>query len=81
MYGAEARSIDGKNYLFVPVQRSDKNLNGIYKLEILSDGSLKEIAFSNNEEGADRMAVSKDGKTVIFSFTKDKKRHIAALKI
>ena len=81
MYGAEARSIDGKNYLFVPVQRSDKNLNGIYKLEILSDGSLKEIAFSNNEEGADRMAVSKDGKTVIFSFTKDKKRQMAAIKL
>ena len=81
MYGAEARNIDGKNYLFVPVQRSDNNLNGIYKLEILGDGSLEEIAFSNNEEGADRMAVSKDGKTVIFSFTKDKKRQMAALKL
>ena len=69
MYGAAGREIDGRHYLFIPVQRSaDETLNGIYQLEIQADGSLKEIAFSAKEEGVDRMTVSGDGDTVFFSY-------------
>lgn len=80
MYGAETRTIEGKNYLFIPVQRSTDELNGIYQLEINSDGTLTEIAFSNNVYGADRMAVSKDGNTVFYSFTGDE-RSMAVLQL
>lgn len=69
MYGAVGRALNGKHYLYVPVQRSaDENLNGVYQLEIKSDGSLEEIAFSVKTEGADRMAVSGDGDTIFFSY-------------
>lgn len=78
MYGGEVRTIDNKNYLFIPVQRSSADLNGIYKLELKDDGSLEEIAFSKQEEGADRMAVSKDGKAIFFSFRNDNKERLMA---
>jgi len=82
MYGGEVRVIDNKNYLFIPVQRSSDELNGIYQLEINSDGSLEEIAFSNQAEGADRMAVSQDGSTIFFSFEDDNDdRKVAAVQL
>lgn len=71
MYSAAGKQLNGKHYLYVAVQRSDSALNGIYQLEIMDDGSLKEIAFSNapdGADGADRMAVSGDGDTVYFSY-------------
>ncbi len=82
MYGGEVRTVNDKNYLFIPVQRSDKALNGIYKLEILADGSLKEISFSQKDEGADRMAVSKDASKVYFTFRdKSRKYNIAVVNV
>ncbi len=68
IYGAEGRVVDGVNYLYLPVQRSDEALNGIYQLRVLEDGSLEEVAFSQNDSGADRMAVSGDGNRIFFSF-------------
>lgn len=75
MYGAVGRELNGMHYLYIPLQRSsdmnsdrESELHGIYQLEIQSDGSLKEIAFSKNVEGVDRMAVSGDGDTVFFSY-------------
>jgi hypothetical protein len=86
MYGAAGREIDGTHYLFIPVQRSaDDALNGIYQLEIKADGSLKEVALSVKEEGADRMAVSGDGDTVFFSYRvrsgDDKGRYFGVVEI
>ncbi|MCP4326450.1 MAG: hypothetical protein GY787_32380 [Alteromonadales bacterium] len=70
MYSAAGRAFNGKDYLYIAVQRADSALNGIYQLEIMDDGSLKEVAFSNTPEGdgADRMTVSGDGDTVYFSY-------------
>lgn len=50
MYSAAGRDFNGKHYLYVAVQRADSALNGIYQLEIMDDGSLKEIAFSNTQK-------------------------------
>ena len=81
MYGGEIRSIGGKDYLIVPVQRSSADANGIYYLEISSSG-LKETAFSHQADGADRMAVSGDGLRVFFSHRgSDKKRRMAVVTI
>ncbi len=75
MYGGVGREFNGTDYLYIPLQQAsdidsnrESDLNGIYQLEILADGSLKEIAFSKKVEGADRMAVSGDGGTVFFSY-------------
>lgn len=86
MYGAAGRSFNGKNYLYIPLQRaSDSANNGIYQLEILADGSLEEVAFSPREEGADRMTVSGDGDTVFYSYRvrggDDDGRWMAAIQI
>lgn len=86
MYGAAGREIDGTHYLFIPVQNSaNATLNGIYQLEIKADGSLKEVALSVKEEGADRMAVSGDGDTVFFSYRirsgDDKGRYFGVVEI
>ena len=81
MYGGEIRTIGGKDYLIVPVQRSSEEANGIYYLEITSNG-LKETAFSHQGDGADRMAVSGNGLRVFFSHRdSDNKRHIAVVTI
>lgn len=69
MYGAAGASVNGKSYLFVPVQRASNDaMNGVYQLEVQADGSLKEVAFSKKEEGADRMTVSGDGSAVFYSY-------------
>lgn len=82
MYGGEGRTINGTNYYIVPVQQGGETVNGIYIFEVLSDGKLKEIAFANNPHGADRMAVSGDGKTVFYGFRDEKgNRHIGTVKI
>ncbi len=82
MYGAEGRVVDGENKLMIPVQRSDKSLNGIYILNIADDGTISEESFSNEPSGADRMAVSGDGKRVFFNYTNsDKKRQMAVVTI
>ncbi|ALO35277.1 hypothetical protein CMT41_11500 [Colwellia sp. MT41] len=70
IYGAVGRALNGSNYLFLPVQRTkDAALTGVYQLEIAADGSLTEVAFSLTTEGdgPNRMAVSGDGDTVIYS--------------
>lgn len=71
MYGGEVRTVGDKNYLYIPVQRSDDELNGIYQLEINSDGTLTEVAFSELSFGINRMAVSDDGTTVYGSYEGD----------
>ncbi len=87
MYSAAGRMFNSKHYLYVAVQRADSALNGIYQLEIMNDGSLKEIAFLNTPEsdGADRMTVSGDGGTVYFSFRvrsgDNKGRHFGVIKM
>ena len=82
MYGAEGRIVDGEKKLFIPVQRSDKSLNGIYVLGVADDGTLTEELFSNQAEGADRMAVSGNGKRVFFGFRdSSKKRQMAVVTI
>ncbi len=87
MYSAAGRMFNSKHYLYVAVQRADSALNGIYQLEIMDDGSLKEIAFLNTPEsdGADRMTVSGDGGTVYFSFRvrsgDNKGRHFGVIKM
>ena len=87
MYSAAGRSFNGKDYLYIAVQRADSALNGIYQLEIMDDGSLKEIAFSNtpDSDGADRMTVSGDGGTVYFSYRvrsgDNKGRHFGVIEI
>ena len=87
MYSAAGRAFNGKDYLYIAVQRADSALNGIYQLEIMDDGSLKEIAFSNTPEsdGADRMTVSGDGGTVYFSYRvrsgDNKGRHFGVIEI
>ena len=66
MYGGAGRG----DYFFLPVQRSTPELNGVYQLEIQSDGSLKEIALSKAPAGSDgpnRFTVSGDGKTLFYS--------------
>ena len=92
MYGAVGREFGGTHYLYIPLQRasgsnsdSESDLNGIYQLEIMEDGSLKEIAFSKKVEGADRMTVSGDGGTVFFSYRdrsgEDKGRWLGVVEI
>ena len=82
MYGGEGRIINGKNYYIIPVQQAGETVNGVYIFEVLATGELKEIAFANNPAGADRMAVSGDGKTVFYGFRDEAgKRHIGTVKI
>ena len=75
MYGGAGREFNGKNYLYIPMQRAadydsnrESELHGIYQLEIMADGSLKEVAFSQQVEGINRMTVSGDGSTVFTTY-------------
>lgn len=82
MYGAAGRTLNGTDYLYIPVRSSaDENVNGIYQLEILSDGSLKEIAFSKDVGGPNRMTVSGDGDTVFYSHSDDDGQWLSVVSI
>ena len=71
MYGGEGRTIGSKNYYIIPVQQSSDTTNGIYLHEVDATGKLTEVSFANVPRGADRMAVSADGKKVFYGFSNE----------